>query len=102
MSEEKTPCRNTTNMTKWLSGENPDFCRSCLVGPAVSWYLDELKNQGQQERAEHLRTTAQKSDVTPTEIAREMDKIKSEVNLDLKKRLLDFDCSVQTFETQQK
>lgn len=83
-------------MADWVGEEDPDgLCRSCILGPVVQWYRDELQEQGQQELAENLVASIESDDAV--KICKEMDDIKEQVDEELKDRLLEFDCSIQSF-----
>lgn len=83
-------------MEKFLAEDDPKKCRPCMLGPVVSWYADELKQQGQEGLADHLVEMATTED--PLTIGKEMDSIKAAVEAPLRERLEDFDCAIQSYE----
>lgn len=99
--QEENPCPNLQPMTEWIKGESEE-CRPCTLGPVVQWYWDELKEQGHPDVAQRLEKYVENlNDDNPDEailLCEELDKIKSEVPEELKRRLQEFDCAAQLFD----
>jgi len=89
-------CKNLLSMTEWTHGKKKGkSCPSCVIGIATQWYVSELEENGQLQQARMLAEKV-KSGLSAKEIGMCLDKIKQEVPVILKERLLEFDCSVQS------
>ena len=99
--ESKCPVELET-MEKWVQKGKPDECRPCMLGPVTQWYHDELKNQGEKEKAANLGKIAEETDVENMEqvltLCKEFDTIKETVEEPLRERLKDFDCACQSYD----
>ena len=88
-------CDNILLITEWIKGEGK-VCRPCVLPVLLSWYVSELEERGSKEASEKLRQLAEKVDLTPQELAQEMDNIKATIkDPKLAARLREFDCSIQ-------
>jgi len=103
MTEEKCACPGIS-MEEWIQQEDthaddPRFCRPCRLGVVASWYVSELKEQGQKDLADALKSiTSNEEDANlPLTICKEFDRIKGVVEEPLRERLKDFDCATQVF-----
>lgn len=94
-------CKNLLPMQEWIetndADSNAEGCPSCTLGIVSSWYLSELREQGQSGKADDLKKTIEKFSNKPIKIAKKLDEIKASVPEQIKDRLLDFDCSAQNF-----
>lgn len=99
--EEKT-CPNLQPMAKWIIGETPGTCRPCILGPVVQWYYQELKEQGNEEVAAQLEAEVDVLEEDDAEqvlaLCKDLDDIKAAAPEELRKRLEEFDCSIQSFD----
>jgi hypothetical protein len=96
------PCENLKPMAEWIKGETPGTCRPCTITPVVQWYYQELKEQGNEEVAGQLEQEAEALEEDNFEqvvaICEDLDKIKAAAPPELRRRLEDFDCAVQSFD----
>lgn len=92
-------CVNVEDMEQWVQAEDPaGLCRPCLLGPVTSWYIESLQENGHEELARQLGETATNENLTPVELARQLDGAKKAVAPEVRERLLDFDCSAQSYQ----
>lgn len=88
-------------MAVWVLGETPGTCRPCTLGPVIQWYYQELKERGYEDEAQSLEEEANVLEDDNMEqmvaICSDLDEIKKAAPEDLRKRLEEFDCSVQAF-----
>ena len=95
---ESDGCENTVPLVDWVKKDGK-ICRPCVLPVLAGWYKSELEETGNQEQAQRISQIAEKPDVTPDELAAELDNIKSVVqNPELKARLKEFDCAIQANE----
>jgi len=103
---EECPCEvELKPMAQWVKGDDPDSCRPCTLGPVVQWYWSELNEQGRPDLATRLEKRVEGMDednaAQITQVCEELDKVKTEVDEKLRKRLEEFDCAVQSFQLEE-
>ena len=100
--QEEKPCPNLQPMTEWIKGETPGDCRSCILTPVVQWYWQELKEQGYEDIAAQLEAEVDVLEEDNVEqvmaLCKDLDEIKAAAPPELRKRLEEFDCSIQSFD----
>ncbi|MDP2730339.1 MAG: hypothetical protein Q8O55_07645 [Dehalococcoidales bacterium] len=100
--ENVKPCPNLLPMAEWIKGETPGTCRPCTLTPVVQWYWSELKERGFEKIAAELEAEVEVLEEDNVEqvmaICRDLDKIKKAAPEDLRKRLEEFDCAIQSFD----
>ena len=79
-------------MEEWIEGDT-NFCRPCILPVTIDWYRQELSERGHQELVEEIDKARMTED--PDATCKVMDAIKDKVPVDLKYRLMEFDCSTQ-------
>ena len=85
-------------MATWVQEEDPKgICRDCLLAPVLQWYREELNEKGHKEFVSELDALARQAELLPLRLCEEFDKIKSEVEGQLRERLEEFDCAAQTY-----
>jgi hypothetical protein len=95
---EKCNCPITLKpMAEWVSEEDTEKCRPCLLAPVTQWYRTELTDAKKQDQVKLLDETILKEKAEALQICQVLDRIKDEVEGSLRERLKDFDCAVQTF-----
>ena len=70
-----------------------NFCRPCILPVTIDWYRQDLIEWGHQELVEEIDKARLTED--PDATCKVMDAIKGKVPVDLKYRLMEFDCSTQ-------
>lgn len=99
---EKCPCENLQPMAEWIKGETPGTCRPCTLGPVIQWYHEELKDRGYEKEAQDLEEAVDSLEEDNLEqvvaVCNELDEIKKASPEDLRKRLEEFDCAIQSFD----
>ena len=99
MSEnDGSDCSDVVSLVDWIKNESKskEACRPCALPIIASWYKSELEETGNKGEAEKISALAKKEDVTPQDLAAELDRIKVEVKSEtLRARLKEFDCSIQ-------
>ena len=102
VQEGECACANLQPMAEWIKGEEPGTCRPCILGPVVQWYYLELKEQGDEETAAQLEAEVDVLEEDNVEqvmaICKDLDEIKAAAPAELRKRLEQFDCSIQSFD----
>jgi len=102
--EEPCACANLQPMAEWIKVEDPGGgCgRPCTITPVVQWYWQELKAQGYEEIAVQLEAEVDVLEEDNLEqvvaLCQDLDEIKASVPPELRKRLEEFDCSIQSFD----
>ena len=100
--EEECACANLMPMAEWVKVEEPGTCRPCVLGPVVQWYYEELKEQGDEETAAKLEAEVDVLEEDDLEqaiaLCQDLDEIKAAAPPELRKRLEEFDCSIQSFD----
>ncbi len=94
--QEPMACPNLT-MQEWyaqVQAKDTTACIPCAVPPLASWYYQELEGAGLRHQMERLELAAATGDVV--DVLGAMDAIKAEVSEDLRERLKEFDCLLQT------
>jgi hypothetical protein len=97
-TEEKFKCSlsHVASIEDWVNrGEQNGNCPPCLIKPLASYYVGVLEEAHLADKAESLKSVFEAGDILT--IAQTMDKIKSEVESELKEKLKDFDCMAQSF-----
>jgi hypothetical protein len=97
--EQNNVCAGTVPMGEWLKQETQE-CRPCLMGPVVDWYATELEEKGRPELADELRQVVEElqDESEVAKVGERMDSIKEAVGEgELRDRLREFDCTVQTY-----
>jgi len=101
IQEKVNPCPNLQPMAEWIKGEEPGTCRPCTLSPVVQWYYEELKEKGHEDIAADLESLADDLEEDNMEqvmgLCQYLDEIKSSMPAELRKRLEEFDCAVQSF-----
>lgn len=101
--QEEKPCPNLQPMAEWIKGEVPGTCRPCILTPVVQWYWQELKERGQEDIAAQLEAEVDVLEEDNTEqvmaLCKDLDEIKAAASEELRKRLEEFDCSIQSFDS---
>jgi hypothetical protein len=101
ISQEK-PCPNLQLMAEWIKGETPGTCRPCVLTPVVQWYWQEMKERGHENIAAQLEAEVDVLEEDNVEqvmaLCKDLDEIKAGVPAELRKRLEEFDCSIQSFD----
>jgi len=87
-------CENTQPMGQWVRGGK----RKCFMGVILDWYVGELDENGKAEEVAKIRQMVEKGDVSPEEVADELDAIKERADPGLRARLRELDCSLQVNE----
>jgi len=102
MSEESKCPVELKPMEKWVQEGKEGECRPCQLGVVAQWYNDELKDQGEKQKAANLEKIAEETDVNNMEqvltLCKEFDTIKKTVEEPLRERLKDFDCACQSYD----
>ncbi|MDP2729118.1 MAG: hypothetical protein Q8O55_01390 [Dehalococcoidales bacterium] len=102
VKQEEKPCPNLQPMAEWIKGETPDTCRPCTLTPVVQWYWQELKERGYEEITAHLEAEInaleEDNDEQIMALCKDLDEIKAGAPEDLRKRLEEFDCAIQSFD----
>jgi len=95
--ELPSACATVKDMTTWLQEQAPDakMCRPCVLPIGVGWYIHELEANGKAALAQHLKSLADNEALTPLEVAKQLDSIKSQVDPRLGLRLKELDCTLQ-------
>ena len=93
--EDFTCTREIKPLVQWVDEEEEGNCHPCLVAPLSSYYLGTLEKAGEIEKVDRLKSIYEGGDVLT--ICRELDKLKKEVGDDLRKKLEDLDCYVQSY-----
>jgi hypothetical protein len=100
--EEPKACPNLLPMAEWIKGDDPDTCRPCTLTPVVQWYYTELKEKGFTELAADLEAEVDVLEDDNVEqikaLCKDLDAIKAQVPAELRKRLEEFDCSIQSYD----
>ena len=91
-------CANTLPLTEWIKKANSKVCRPCTLPILAVWYVSELEETGNQEQSNRIKQLAEDPDISPEQLATELDNIKAAVASPLKERLKEFDCSIQNNE----
>ena len=93
LNEKRPKCSvNLESMEQWISGDTK-FCRPCVLPVTIDWYRQELTERGHIELVEELDKARMTED--PDATCRVMDAIKERLPVDLRYRLMEFDCSTQ-------
>ena len=95
--ELPSACDTVKDMTTWLQEETPGagMCRPCILPIGVGWYIHELEANGKADLAQVLKSLADNETITPLEVAKQLDSIKSRVDPRLGLRLKELDCTLQ-------
>lgn len=84
----------------WIHEAEQKVCRPCVLPLLAHWYKTELEERGMPQLGEGIKALSSKPDVTPDELAEELDGLKQRVSDEsIKKRLFEFDCAVQKNES---
>lgn len=88
-------CNNILSIAEWIKGEGK-ICRPCVLPVLVAWYVSELEETGNKDAGDRIRQLAEKVNLSPEEMAAELDSVKAMVkDPKLAARLREFDCSIQ-------
>ncbi len=102
IQENVNPCPNLQPMAEWIKGETPGTCRPCTLTPVVQWYWEELKERGLTDIAAELEAEVGVLEEDNVEqvmaICKDLDEIKANAPEELRKRLEEFDCAIQSFD----
>ena len=96
ISANGTVCEDLKSMVDWVTGPDPEKCRTCMLTITVPWYFEELEAVGEKELVEDLEVVQKEGD--PLKVAAALDQIKEQVKPEVKQRLQEFDCASQSFE----
>lgn len=91
--ENSNPCADVIPMLEWVERPDEETCRPCFLGPLVEWYIGELG----EEYKSNLPEIIENPDVSPEDVASELDRIKQVVPAELQKRLSELDCEIQHY-----
>ncbi len=96
--DEPCECEKLKPMAEWFSEQDEDgkVCHECIALPIAEYYLGALEQAKAEPQIKQLQEAWATEQLSV--IGEAMDKIKSEVDEYLKKRLLTYDCYAQTFE----
>lgn len=93
-----TCTRKIELLETWVDREDPDSCHPCLIPPLASYYLGVLQEAGAMAQSKELEQVYSLDSANKVlTIAKTLDKIKSEVGDDLKKKLMTLDCFAQSY-----
>ncbi|KKL54353.1 hypothetical protein LCGC14_2266290 [marine sediment metagenome] len=92
--DQESACPNLRPMEEWVTEDDPDSCRPCVLPVAMSWYAEELRERGLNVLADEVDQAGRDGDVAGA--ARALDSVKERVDPDVKTRLLEFDCATQS------
>jgi len=93
LKEKRPQCSvNLQSMEQWIKGDTT-FCRPCVLPVTIDWYRQELNERGHPELVEEIDKARMTED--PDATCRVMDAIKERLPVDLRYRLMEFDCSTQ-------
>jgi len=93
LQEKRPKCSvNLQPMEEWIEGDT-NFCRPCILPVTIDWYRQELSERGHQELVEEIDKARMTED--PDATCKVMDAIKDRVPVDLRYRLMEFDCLTQ-------
>jgi len=93
LQEKRPKCSvNLQPLGTWIKGDTT-FCRPCILPVTIDWYRQELAERGQQDLVEEIDKARMTED--PEATCKAMDAIKDRVPVDLRYRLMEFDCSTQ-------
>lgn len=101
MTEEfKCSLKEIKPIQQWLAegktvNEEGENCPPCLLQPLGSFYLGILEEAGLKEEAAGLQDIWKDQDGEKS--AKMLDAIKTRVPEDIKKKLLEIDCSAQSY-----
>ncbi len=102
MADEEFKCtlKEIKSIEKWLEegktkNEEGENCPPCLLAPLGSFYLGVLEENGLKKEAEGLQDIWKDQD--GVKAARMMDDIKKRVPEEIRKKLLEIDCSAQSY-----
>lgn len=90
---------HVTPMEDWIqTNDGSDFCKPCILAPIVSWYREELEEIGKHDLSEQLLNMSETLNKGEEHVlCNKLDEIKGAVDSRTRERLLEFDCSIQTF-----
>jgi hypothetical protein len=97
---EKSTYPDLKLMADWAKVEI-DACKPCLLTPVVQWYYDELTERGLTALASDLEKKVDDLSEEPDDIlafCEYLDDIKKQVSPEVRKRLEDFDYSIQSLD----
>jgi len=93
---------NLELMAEWIKGEEPGTCRTCIIGPVIQWYYEELKERGYDDIAAQLKAEVDVQEEDNVEqlmaLCKDLDDIKASAPEELRKRLEEFDISIQSLD----
>lgn len=93
LQEKRPQCSiNLQPLEVWIKGDTT-FCRPCILPVTIDWYRQELIERGHPELVEEIDKARMSED--PDAACRAMDAVKDRVPVDLRYRLMEFDCSTQ-------
>ena len=87
-------------MVDWIQEEDERVCHPCLLKPLAAYYLGTLRENKADLKAPDMAKSLEGAweSADALTIAKELDKIKSEVGDDLRKDLTTLDCFTQSYE----
>ena len=95
LPKKDDPCASTISMRDWIQQPGDGkVCRPCLLGPVIQWYNDVLKEKGLDDLATEVVSAVEEGEIVA---ATKLDEVKDKVSPELKARLREFDCHVQTY-----
>jgi hypothetical protein len=68
------------------------------MGPLTQWYVETLKESGEDGLAQQVEQAASTEDFSPEQLAQTLDQVKTQAPEAIRTQLLDLDCSVQTYD----
>ena len=93
-------CAGVIPMEQWVreTPETEEFCPPCLMGPLTQWYVETLKESGEDSLAQQVEQAAGNVDLSPEQLAQTLDEVKTQAPEATRAQLMDLDCSVQTYD----
>ena len=103
MHEEHNEACNPMSMVDWINSEEPQpededgdgVCFPCTLPLMTNLYQDILKKNGQPKLARKLGKLRKADNLTPIQVAEELDRIKEVTPILVSQALRDLDCEVQ-------
>jgi hypothetical protein len=93
LQEKRPQCSiSLQSLEEWIQGDT-EFCRPCILPVTIDWYRQELEERGHIDLVEEIDRARMSED--PEATCKVMDNIKDKVPVDLRYRLMEFDCSTQ-------
>lgn len=90
-------CQDKPSMKEWIEKEvdTEEVCKPCVLPVVTAWYIETLDENGLPDKARQLEQFSNQENLTPLQLAEELDSIKEQVDPNLRNRFRELDCSVQ-------